>query len=196
MELSQSSPTHMQRLQRSPLHPGLSHHAKQILGPAFGSRLLRLSIWHNFLIFSPTINQEMNPGLCVTLCIRKDWCVCAWHTYLQPLPAYTLSFSQLRNALLSSNFSLSPLAIITGSIHVHHLKRDAIYTISAVSLFLEQTILPNMVGHMCLQLAAHVEARATQVHVILSRCVRETDLSKTSVKYGLASNTVGYLHRG
>ena len=53
MELSQSSPTHMQRLQRSPLHPGLSHHAKQILGPAFGSRLLRLSIWHNFLIFSP-----------------------------------------------------------------------------------------------------------------------------------------------
>ena len=116
MELSQSSPTHMQRLQRSPLYPDLSDHAKQILGSAFGSRLLLLSIWHNFLIFSPH-NEPAWPGnepRCVTLCIRKDWCVCAWHTYLQPLLAYTL---------LSSTFSLSPLAIITGSIH--HLKRDA-----------------------------------------------------------------------
>ena len=46
-------------LQRSPLYPGLSHHAKQILGPAFGSRLLLSSIWHNFLIFSPH-NQPGN----------------------------------------------------------------------------------------------------------------------------------------
>lgn len=72
-----------------------------------------------FLIFSPHNESGNEPRAVCNPMHTQGWCVCAWHTYLQPLPAYTLSFSQLSSALLSSNFSLSLLAIITESIHTY-----------------------------------------------------------------------------
>ena len=141
------------RLQRSPSYPDLLHHARQIPGSAFGSSLLLYQLGTSNLFTS----QEDQTQGCV--CSHAYVCSDVFEQSILTSNHYQLVLChsptpQLSTPALSISSIFPPLAIITGSIH--HLKRDAIYTISAMSLFLEETIFPNMVSHMCLQLAAHV----------------------------------------
>ena len=149
----------------------------------------------------------MNPGVCVTLCIRKaDASV---HGILTS-NHYQLILCHSPNSVALSSLAISLCLYLRLSLDRSTRTPEAwcyLYNFRSESIF--RTDYSSKHGRPYVFTAGrtrwgarHSSARdsvkgcITCTYVYVRVLLQETDLSKTSVKYGLASSTVGYLHRG